>query len=331
MAADPLMIVWGRIAFLDIYALAPMVWGVALYLRGRVLGAAALLAVADCMKEASIFALLVIGLLELFTVSLHARLAPGRPRRPAAGCAGVAPGAQAAGARGGWQRGTVHPRAVGNGADRPALLRGQRTTAPHLGRTVRAPVLHHQFRQGVQRDLRGHPAWQWWYDHGAMTLLRVNPAQSGCHVPPDYPAGVTCLPDALPGPRPPGRSPGERVLSDHQPTHPRVRDPGARRLRDACAASTTRVPATSRRRGGGARARLDDRHVGAVRAAEPRLPPHQLALLHGHRDARGFIAVSNLAYLLWRRQSTWLHGGLVLYGLTVLAAVGVLYPFAAIL
>jgi hypothetical protein len=32
-----------------------------------------------------------------------------------------------------------------------------------------------------------------------ITLLRVNPSQSGCHIPPDYPPGVTCLPGSLPG------------------------------------------------------------------------------------------------------------------------------------
>ena len=36
MACDNLLLVHGRIGTLDIYALAPMIWGVALYLRGRV-------------------------------------------------------------------------------------------------------------------------------------------------------------------------------------------------------------------------------------------------------------------------------------------------------
>lgn len=44
----------------------------------------------------------------------------------------------------------------------------------------------------------GYP-WQWWYDHGGQTLLRVNPSATACHVPPDFPPGVTCLRDALPG------------------------------------------------------------------------------------------------------------------------------------
>ena len=35
MAADNLLLVHGRIGTLDIYALTAMIWGVALYLRGR--------------------------------------------------------------------------------------------------------------------------------------------------------------------------------------------------------------------------------------------------------------------------------------------------------
>ncbi|HEY5430815.1 MAG TPA: phospholipid carrier-dependent glycosyltransferase [Solirubrobacteraceae bacterium] len=84
MAADNLMIVSGRIAMLDMYALAPMIWGVALYLRGRGLAAAVLLAVADCMKEVSVYALLVLGLLELFRVLLHARETDAAQPLPAA-------------------------------------------------------------------------------------------------------------------------------------------------------------------------------------------------------------------------------------------------------
>ena len=47
MACDNLMLVHGRIGTLDVYALAPMIWGVGLYLRGRWLSAAAVLALAD--------------------------------------------------------------------------------------------------------------------------------------------------------------------------------------------------------------------------------------------------------------------------------------------
>ena len=45
MAADNLMIVHGRIGTLDVYALAAMVWGAALYLRGRPLAAGVVIGV----------------------------------------------------------------------------------------------------------------------------------------------------------------------------------------------------------------------------------------------------------------------------------------------
>ncbi len=65
MAADNLLLVHGRIATLDIYAVAAMVWAVALYLRGRVLGAAAGLAIGSCCKLVAPYALLVLAFVEL--------------------------------------------------------------------------------------------------------------------------------------------------------------------------------------------------------------------------------------------------------------------------
>jgi hypothetical protein len=78
LAADNLMIVSGRIGTLDVYALAPMLFGVAFYLRGRLVPAILALALADCMKEVAPYALLVLGLLELGRVLL-ARGDPGLP------------------------------------------------------------------------------------------------------------------------------------------------------------------------------------------------------------------------------------------------------------
>jgi dolichyl-phosphate-mannose--protein O-mannosyl transferase len=73
MAADNLMIVSGRIGTLDVYALAPMLFGAAFYLRGRLAPAILLLALADCMKEVAPYALIVLGLLELGRVGLARR------------------------------------------------------------------------------------------------------------------------------------------------------------------------------------------------------------------------------------------------------------------
>jgi dolichyl-phosphate-mannose--protein O-mannosyl transferase len=64
MAADNLMIVHGRIGTLDIYALAAMVWGVALYLRKHPVIAGVVLGVGACMKLYAAYVLLVLVILE---------------------------------------------------------------------------------------------------------------------------------------------------------------------------------------------------------------------------------------------------------------------------
>jgi 4-amino-4-deoxy-L-arabinose transferase-like glycosyltransferase len=64
MAADNLLIVHGRIGTLDIYALAPMLWAAALYLRRRPLLAGAALGIGACMKLVGVYVLFVLVLLE---------------------------------------------------------------------------------------------------------------------------------------------------------------------------------------------------------------------------------------------------------------------------
>jgi dolichyl-phosphate-mannose-protein mannosyltransferase len=73
MAGDNLLLVHSRIGTLDIYALAPMIWGVALYLRGRPVTAGILLAVATCLKEIAPYALFVLVLVELARVWVAGR------------------------------------------------------------------------------------------------------------------------------------------------------------------------------------------------------------------------------------------------------------------
>jgi hypothetical protein len=66
MAADNLLLVHGRIATLDIYAVAAMIWGAALYLRGRPLIAGAVIGVGTCCKLVAPYVLAVLVLVELF-------------------------------------------------------------------------------------------------------------------------------------------------------------------------------------------------------------------------------------------------------------------------
>jgi hypothetical protein len=83
MATDNLELVHARIGTLDVYVLAAMVWGVALYLRGRPLAAGATLGVGACAKLVSPYALLVLALLELWRL-LAARRTEARVRLRAA-------------------------------------------------------------------------------------------------------------------------------------------------------------------------------------------------------------------------------------------------------
>jgi dolichyl-phosphate-mannose-protein mannosyltransferase len=65
MAADNLLLVHGRLGTLDIFVLAFMLAGGALYLRGRPLGAGLAIGVGACVKLVSPYALLAFALLEL--------------------------------------------------------------------------------------------------------------------------------------------------------------------------------------------------------------------------------------------------------------------------
>jgi predicted membrane-bound dolichyl-phosphate-mannose-protein mannosyltransferase len=65
MALDNLMLVHGRIATLDVYAVAGMLAAAVLYMRKRHLLAGLALAVAICMKEVAVYLVLVVAMIEL--------------------------------------------------------------------------------------------------------------------------------------------------------------------------------------------------------------------------------------------------------------------------
>ena len=65
MAADNLLLVHGRIATLDIYATAAMIWAAALYVRGRPILAGAIVGFGACAKEVAPYVLLVLVVLEV--------------------------------------------------------------------------------------------------------------------------------------------------------------------------------------------------------------------------------------------------------------------------
>jgi hypothetical protein len=331
MAADNLMVVWGRIAFLDIYALAPLVWGVALYLRGRVLAAAVLFAVADCMKEVSIYALLVVGVVELLRVLLHARhvgSADALPAvwawRPAVGRLAIAAiGSAVLFIAGLWVMGLIAPPYSGDSGRHHLIAGGP---IGHLSYIINFAK---GFSDSSGAAAQGGYPWQWWYDGGGEALLRVNPAQSGCHVPPDYPPGVTCLPGALPGLGPHAVRPVSVFFLLVSPPILAFAIPAL----VVCAVSLLCLRSPSRSRDVGVA-------VLALAWTIGTWVPFELQNLVYHRISwlyymvivlpGVYVAISFLASLLWRRRSIWLRSGVVLYGLAVLAAAVVLYPFAAI-
>jgi dolichyl-phosphate-mannose--protein O-mannosyl transferase len=73
MACDNLLLVHGRIGTLDIYVVAAMIWGVALYVRGSPLLAGLALAIGDCFKLVAPYAIVILGLIELGRVIARAR------------------------------------------------------------------------------------------------------------------------------------------------------------------------------------------------------------------------------------------------------------------
>lgn len=73
MASDNLLLVHGRIGTLDIYTVAMMIWGLALYLRGRPLRAGLVLAVAAAFKLVAPYVLAVLVLIEFGRILACAR------------------------------------------------------------------------------------------------------------------------------------------------------------------------------------------------------------------------------------------------------------------
>ncbi|MBV9606740.1 MAG: glycosyltransferase family 39 protein [Solirubrobacterales bacterium] len=65
MACDNLLLVHGRIGTLDIYAVAAMIWGAALYLRDRPILAGAIIGLGASAKEVTPYVLLALAVLEL--------------------------------------------------------------------------------------------------------------------------------------------------------------------------------------------------------------------------------------------------------------------------
>jgi dolichyl-phosphate-mannose--protein O-mannosyl transferase len=175
MACDNLLLVHSRIGTLDIYVLAPMLWGVALYLRGRVIAAGIVLAVAACFKLVAPYALLVLALIELGRI-LTAR---GDPRRPE-----------------GWTLKRALMRlipctftAVGVFVGLLAIM--DRIATPYADADAKLITggafahIAHMFSYAAQltsphgpQGIASYP-WEWLVDYQPITYLRINPSNPG--------------------------------------------------------------------------------------------------------------------------------------------------------
>ncbi|MDQ6821264.1 MAG: glycosyltransferase family 39 protein [Actinomycetota bacterium] len=164
MAADNLLLVHGRIATLDIYAVAAMVWGAALYLRGRPLIAGAVIGVGACFKLVAPYVLAVLVLAELFGWA-STRERPGHRLLRFLECLGVATGVF-----------------IGLLAVLDAVAPPYNDAAKQL---ITGGALHHlshmisyaahQTSPHGPKGIASYP-WQWLVDSGWITYLSIVPS-----------------------------------------------------------------------------------------------------------------------------------------------------------
>ncbi len=165
MAADNLLIVHGRIATLDIYVLAAMIWGVTLYLRGRPFAAGAAIGVGACMKLVAPYALVALAVLELLRLR-----APARPRharwRTLAACTVTAAVVFLAGLAVLDQIAPPYNVATGK-----KIAGGPLAHLTHMISYASAQSSPHG-----PRGIASYP-WQWLGDYKPIVYLNINPAQ----------------------------------------------------------------------------------------------------------------------------------------------------------
>jgi hypothetical protein len=175
MACDNLLLVHSRIGTLDIYVLAPMLWGVALYLRGRVFSAGIVLGLAACFKLVAPYAVLVLALIELGRV-LSARGDPGRPQ--------------------GWTLKRALRRLIPCTLIGVAVYVGLQEimdliATPYADADAKLITggafahIAHMFSYAAQQTSPHGPQgiasypWQWLFDYEPITYLRINPSNPG--------------------------------------------------------------------------------------------------------------------------------------------------------
>jgi predicted membrane-bound dolichyl-phosphate-mannose-protein mannosyltransferase len=306
MAADNLFIVHGRIATLDIYGVAPMILGVALYMRGRPWLAAIALAVADCMKEVSPYALLVIGLLEVGRV-LYGLRNPDRPpswhwRPTLTRLAITVIGSLALFIAGLWVMGMIATPYADS--ERLLITGGPFDHLWHMITYAEALTSPH----GPQ-GIASYP-WQWLLDLKPITYLRVNPSLPG---------------DGLFAIRP--------VVAFFGMISPPILALAIPSLAFCAYRATRRRPATQ------SFADVQLALLGIAWFVGTWLPYELQSAL----DSRTsyiyymivvmpgiYLSVIYLVALGWRTRRRWLQAGIGLWGATVLSAAILMFPFLAV-
>jgi dolichyl-phosphate-mannose-protein mannosyltransferase len=176
MACDNLLLVHGRIGTLDIYAVAAMIWGAALYLRRRPLWAGVVIGLGTGAKEVAPYVLFSLAILELLRWWRARDDARARLGRLAACAVAAAATFLAALTVMGWiaapyspQTGKLVPNGpFGHVAHMLSYAANQ--TSPH----------------GPQ-GIASYP-WAWLVDSKPITYLRINPAHPTAALNQDSPA-----------------------------------------------------------------------------------------------------------------------------------------------
>jgi hypothetical protein len=192
MAADNLMLVQGRIGTLDIYAVAAMVWAMALYLRGRALLAGVVAGVGACMKLVAFDLVLVMALWELWGWRFAGPGAAGSRHEASTGDAS----SQARHAR--LKR--LGRATAATGVSFIALLAVMDRIARPYDNTARRFVgggpfghLAHMISYAAQQTVGGANAiasypWQWLGDYKPIEYLTLDPAHPSKGFIGDHPA-----------------------------------------------------------------------------------------------------------------------------------------------
>jgi dolichyl-phosphate-mannose--protein O-mannosyl transferase len=183
MAADNLQLVQGRIGTLDVYVLAAMVWAVALYLRRRPLAGGVVLGVGAAAKLVAPYALLVVGLFELWRLVESRRSAGLLRARVREACTRLA------------------VFGAGAAAVFLALLAGMDRIAPPYDpitrKLVRGGPFGHighmlSFQASLTsphgpRGIASYP-WEWLGDYKPIVYLNINPARPAAGLQHIHPA-----------------------------------------------------------------------------------------------------------------------------------------------